>query len=512
LTALANPETAASLRAGNFVSSWPRVLRLLVLTVLFSAAAVYEAGNLKSLTTPEVWVHIRSGTWIWQNHAVPRTGLFSQYPSLAWNDSTWAFDALLGAAYRLLGLAAIPVVFMAMKAALAGLMFFLARALRARFWAAVFLSAVAQYVIWSLQPLPYVCSIFFLTIEIELLMSSRRTGSPRRLFWLPLIFAVWANFHVQFLLGLVLLGLFLISLCAESWLRGMGVSWLSSRIGPIPLIPASAAVALSTLATLATPYTFRLLPQAFHALYSDVAFEHFTELGSMSFRRPQEFALMLLLMMAFLALGRLRALELFELLMLSAGTAIAFRIQRDSWMVVLPAVAVLASGFLSRPNDDDSDRASAFKWGGAYVAGITVLVLVIAALRLPSRDVLMGRVNQNFPVKACDAIVANKLPAPLFNAYSWGSFVTWYLPQYPVIVDSRTEMYGDDNLAKYFDVVGGKGRLEDAPMVATAGTLLLERNSAIAKALTNLPRLRSQYRLVYSDEIASVFIPEKQKQ
>jgi len=221
---------------------------------------------------------------------------------------------------------------------------------------------------------------------------------------------------------------------------------------------------------------------------------------------------MLLLMMAFLALGRLRALELFELLMLSAGTAIAFRIQRDSWMVVLPAVAVLASGFLSRPNDDDSDRASAFKWGGAYVAGITVLVLVIAALRLPSRDVLMGRVNQNFPVKACDAIVANKLPAPLFNAYSWGSFVTWYLPQYPVIVDSRTEMYGDDNLAKYFDVVGGKGRLEDAPMVATAGTLLLERNSAIAKALTNLPRLRSQYRLVYSDEIASVFIPEKQKQ
>ena len=481
----------------------------MVLTVLFSAAALYEVGHLKSLATPEIWVHIRTGTWIWQNHAIPRTGLFSQYSNLPWHDSTWGFDALLGAAYGLLGLRAIPIMFMAMKAALAALTFLLARRSGASFWAAVALSTVAQYVMWSLQPLPYVFSILFLAVETDLLLSSRRTGSPRKLFWLPLIFVVWANLHVQFVAGLLLLALFLISLVLEGSLRRMGVSWLSSRIVPIPLMSAAIVVASSVVATLATPYFFRFLPRAFHALYSDVAFEHFAEMSSMRFRKPQEFALMLLVMVAFLALGRLRALALFELLMLCAGTAISFRIQRDSWMVVLPAIAMVAGGFLSRSSENGRLRGRGSKWDRAYVVAATALVLAIGALRLPSRDALMKKVSQTFPIKACDVILAKKLPPPLFNAYSWGSFVTWYLPQYPVIVDSRAELYGDDLLAKYFDVVGGKGRLEDAPMVADAGTLLLERNSAIAKALTNLPALRSQYKLIYEDDIASVFGPQK---
>ena len=54
----------------------------------------------------------------------------------------------------------------------------------------------------------------------------------------------------------------------------------------------------------------------------------------MSFRRPQEFAIMLLLMTAFLVLGRQRSLALFELLILVAGTLVAFRIQRDGWLAV----------------------------------------------------------------------------------------------------------------------------------------------------------------------------------
>jgi hypothetical protein len=90
--------------------------------------------------------------------------------------------------------------------------------------------------------------------------------------------------------------------------------------------------------------------------------------------------------------------------------------------------------------------------------------------------------------------------------------LTWYLPEYPVVVDSRVALYGDAVLTKYFDVVGGKERLDSDPLVARAGTLLLERNSAMAKALRNLPALSSQYRLVYSDEMANVFVPASKDQ
>lgn len=176
-------------------------LRVAVLVLVFSAGAVYESSHLSSLNTPEVWVHLRTGVWILENHAIPRTGLFPQYPGLRWDDSTWLFDQLLGIAYRTFGLRAIPLLLMTLKVAVALAAFWLARAGSAGFWQSVALSATAQYVIAGLRPLPYVLSILFLAAELGLLLSSCISGSMRRLCWLPLLFVVWANLHIQFDLG-----------------------------------------------------------------------------------------------------------------------------------------------------------------------------------------------------------------------------------------------------------------------------------------------------------------------
>jgi len=309
-----------------------------------------------------------------------------------------------------------------------------------------------------------------------------------------------------------LLAVFLIAYLVEYWLRSLNVSWLRLQIVRPPLMQVSAIAVVCLFVTFATPYGFRLLPDFLKSQYSDVAFVHFSEMASMSFRRPQDYVLMLLAMMAFLALGRKRSLEPFELLVLVAGTALAFRIQRDAWLVVLPAIAVLATISFSERHENEPQPMTVRTWEWGTVAAAAAVVLAIAAVRVPGRDALMDRIGQNLPVKACDYIVSNNLPGPLFNDYSWGSFLTWYLPEYPVVVDSRVEVYGNDVLTKYFDVVGGKERLDSDPMVARAGTLLLERNSAMAKALRNLPALSSQYRLVYSDEMANIFVPANQDQ
>jgi hypothetical protein len=321
------------------------------------------------------------------------------------------------------------------------------------------------------------------------------------------LFLVWANLHIQFVAGLVLLGLFLVASLVEHWLRALNVRWLSPRIVPLPLIQVSAIAVLCVLVTFATPYGFRLLPDFLKSQYSEVGFLHFSELASIGFRRPQDYVVMLLVMLAFLALGRRRSLELFELLVLLAGTAIAFRIQRDVWLAVLPAIAALSGTSVWQHHESETQRAAVSPWKLPAVAVATAMVLMIAGFRLPDHNALMNRIGQNFPVKACDYVASNKLSPPLFNEYSFGSFLTWYLPEYPVAVDSRVELYGDVILAKYFDVVGGKERLDSDPMVARAGTLLLQRNSAMAKALTNLPALKAQYRLMYRDELADVFVP-----
>src|SRR5262249_36191382 len=61
-------------------------LRVGLMVLLFSCAAVFEAIELKSLSTlsnSDNWGHLRTGIWIIQNHDVPRTGIFSQVPQLA---------------------------------------------------------------------------------------------------------------------------------------------------------------------------------------------------------------------------------------------------------------------------------------------------------------------------------------------------------------------------------------------------------------------------------------------
>ena len=491
--------------------SIPIILRVFVLVALFSAAAIYESTHVTAIDAPELWVHVRTGTWMLENHAVPRTGLFSQYSSLPWSDSSWGFDLALGIAYRLFGLRAIPIVLMTLKAALAITIFLLVRSAGRGFWKAVVASVIAQLLIPGLQPLPYVLSILFFAVELQWLMQSRYSGSLRRLWWLPPLFVLWANLHIQFVAGLFLLTLFLISLLVECWLRALDVSWLSERVRPLPLGPVCVIALLSVSATLANPYGWRLIANAVTALYSDVAFKFFSEMSALSFRHAQEYALMLLIMANFLALGRQRSLSLFEMLILLATTVLGFRIQRDAWMAVLTAIIVLSYTIaVDRGETEPLGKLRVREWGTAV--GLAFLLFMVSAARLPGRDALMASVSQNYPVKACDFILAQKLPGPLFHEYSWGSFLTWYAPQYPVVVDSRVEMYGSKLLTEYFEVVGGKERLDEHPMVANAGTLLLEKDSAMAKALLNLPGLKSQYRLVYTDDISRVFVPVRIEQ
>jgi hypothetical protein len=481
-------------------------VRLLALTILFSAAAVYEGVHLPSLVAPDVWVHLRTGIWILQNHSVPHTGLFSQYSNQSWIDSSWLFDVVLAGAYHLFGLRAIPILLMLLKALLALVTFVLARAGRVNFWAAIVLSAIAQYVIPDLQPLPYVFSILFFAIELYLMLRSRETGAVRCLYWLPLLFVFWANLHIQFVTGLVLLALFLGVLAFEHSLCTLGVGGVVDEIPTLSLRKVGAIGLLSFLGTFATPYTFHLLPAVSKTLYSDVSFEYFSEMSAMSFRRPQEYVLMLMAMAAFLALGRRRSFEPFKLIILVAGTAVGFRFQRDAWMAILPAIAVLSYGLAAKQGESESPRIKDRQREGIWAASLAVAVLMIAGARLPDQNALMSKISQSFPMKACDYIRDNRLPQPLFNTYTWGGFLTWYMPQYPVAVDNRVELYGDETLISYFKVISGKEPLDSDPTLAQAGTLLLDEQSAMAKALKTLPALSSQYRLVYNDDVASVFV------
>jgi hypothetical protein len=482
-------------------------VRVLALAVTFAAAAAYEALQLSALTDRDIWWHLRTGLWILQNHAIPHSGLFSQSASLPWIDSSWGFDVLVAASYRLFGLAGLPIFLMLLQVAVAIGFFVLARGGGRRFWTAVILAAVAQYSIAPMHPNPALCSLALLACELALLLEVRRGGNTRALFWLPLLFAIWVNLDRQFSYGLLVLALFCVAIVVERLCRQSGIKWLETRLPEIHLSRLGFAAGLSLLATFFSPYTYHLYSLLWQSATNSAADRFFAELHSLRFHRPQDYLLMLLVMTVFFALGRGRSRDLFLLSLMVVSAVVSFRWQRDAWLVVVVAVGVIGNVFADR----EAAEASPRRWRAELpaTAALVVIALVAVTMRLPHGEnapsTLWSKVEASFPVRACDDIRQNHLPQPLFNSYSWGGFLTWYLPEYPVLIDGRTDLYGDAVNLPYFQVMGAEIPLESYPGFAQAQTFLLEADSPMAAALATLPA----FRVAYKDSQAVVLVREE---
>jgi len=479
-------------------------LRIVVLAGVFTGVALYQAARLSALTDPDIWWHLRTGTWILQNHAVPHDGLFSQSASLNWVDSSWGFDLLVAAAVKALGLRGLPILRVVLQVAIAAALFLLARGTRKNFWSATILAAVTQYCISGLEPRRALVSILFFAVSLALLLHSRRSGQIRPLLWLPLLFLIWANLDRQFVYGLLALALFCATAIVEHLGRRSGSAWFESHRPTLPLGVSAAVSGACVLATLASPYTYHLHELIWQGATSTAVDYYLPELHGMRFRQPQDYLLMLLAMAAFLVLGRRRSRDLFQVSLLVVCSAVSFRLQRDTWLVALVAVGIIANAM---PIDDHEEAQQpvrpAWRWEKLLTAALILAALAVSALQLPAQyEVLMTRVGQSFPVRAGDYIRQNRLPQPLFNTYAWGGFLTWYLPEYPVVIDGRVDLYRDANNLPYFKLTQAEIPLESHPGFAQAQTFLLEAKSPITEALATLPG----FRVAYRDDLACVLV------
>lgn len=468
-------------------------IRISGLVLLFTVAAAMEAMQLSSLSAPansDVWWHLSSGLWMVQNHALPRTGIFSQAAGTAWIASSWLYDGVLALSYKGIGLRSIPILLMGLRMALAIVALLLAGGLRRNFWPAVALAAAAQYILGSVPPGPAYFSMLFFAVELLLLLESGRRHRLQLLYWLPGLMLIWANVDPQFVIGVGLLLLFLASLVCERYLFS---GTRSLEIGGVAKI-----VGVALVCTMLTPYFYRPYAVFWGVTFSPANF-YLPDFRALGFRQPQDYVLLLLAMAAFLALGLRRSRDVFSIALLAACIAAAFYSRRDAWLITLAAVAVIGEAC-----GEDREQASEKTWkceGWIAVAVSVALLLISGWIRIPHSDQgLMARVRQSYPVAACDAIRQQNLSQPLFNAYEWGGFVTWYLPQYAVAIDGRNDLYGPEVITEYSKMMNADIPYTQYAAVNGAQTILLPKRAIMADALSSLPI----FRVAYSDDVAIV--------
>jgi hypothetical protein len=281
---------------------WAQVL---VLAALYSFPA-FLCLHFADARDPDVWWHLRVGEWILQNGAVPHTDPFSMFGAgKPWVAYSWLFELLIYQLFRWLGLAGLVVYTTGMVVCIAVVLHRLIRRLQSDFSLGVLLTAVASYSLIPLYtPRPWQFTILLFALELDLLLQARKNGRMRLLLWLPLLFALWANVHIQFINGLVVLAI----AAAESMLAAR---WnvIQTRLRPGWLCGISLAC---VLATLVNPYGWRIYQVAYGLATQTGVLDKITELSAMPFRGIHNWCVLLLAFGAVGVLARARRFALFD--------------------------------------------------------------------------------------------------------------------------------------------------------------------------------------------------------
>jgi hypothetical protein len=348
---------------------------------------------------------------------------------------------------------------------------------------------------------PWLVSVL-LSIWVLHAVLALREGTGR--WWvclLPVVFALWANLHIQFVYGLFLLGLGCVAPVVDHLLGLNQPDGSARRLGTAAWWRLVALTGACTAATLLTPYHVRLYGVVFEVASIPAFYRYVDELTAPNFRGPSDWTGLVLLGAAVFALGRLTRRSAFEVLLLAAAAAFVFRAKRDLWFVAVAAVAVLALAFPARP----VPRVR-LPWDLAALLGVGLAGAVFLGWRsFASESKLEAVVRYTYPVDAVAFLRQHHYPGPLYNDFGWGGYLVWNLPELPVLIDGRGNLYGDEGLRESIRTSAGFPGWHDSPGLVAANVLLVNHRTPLAELLFLDPR----YRLAYEDPlgVAAVFVP-----
>lgn len=435
---------------------------------------------------------IQTAAWILAHHAFPHTDPFSRTKAGApWQAYSWLFGLILLKLYQWFGLAGFVAYTSAMSVAITGAIWRLVSRVQPDFMKSAALTAAAVVCISrDFTPRSWLFSILFFAIELNILLEYRRKRRWKILLWLLPVYAVWANVHIQFIDGLLVLGIAACEPLLARWFRwgedtgDAGTLWL--------MLAGCAAAAL------ANPYGAGIYGAAWTMGSQPGVLGTVTEMHALAFRSPGDYLLLFLALAAAALLFRREQPAPFDTLLLAMAAALSFRSQRDAWLLAIVAVELVARAL--RAEDAPAQARPKWTWGVTVAAGAAAIAAGAAGMQV-SQARLETLQAENLPVGAVRAVLDRHYAGPLFNDYDWGGFLIWKLG-WPVTIDGRAGLYGDKEIARSIQTWTGEPGWSDDPELETAGVVI----APVDAALTQLLRMDGHFRLVYEDKVAAVFV------
>jgi hypothetical protein len=468
--------------------------------IVVTFALIFSVGARLRIDT-DVWWHLRVGDYILEHGFIRHDSFSHTVAGAAWIDHSWGAEVLSQLAWRAGGYGALELVTGLLALGGAVLVYRMSPGgVYLRCAAAGYASLTAS-VFWS--PRPQMVSYLLTALVLYVLFLCRHR--QRDVLWtLPLILLVWANLHGGFAIGLLLIA-------------GTLAGELLERVVPLDdrghvdrptLLRLGLVGGLSLGAVCINPYGPRLLAVPFETANGSFA-RLIEEWGppDLHHRSFWPFAGMVVLLLLSIGASPKR-LGWSDGLLCGSMLLLALSAARNISMFAVVATPVLAY-HLAAWFQERGWKVRTLGRASAPIALVNI-VLISFALGIAVRSVsasfrdaeLETAKRAELPVDAVAYLREQGVRGQLFNTYDWGGYVIHALPDVPVFVDGRSDLYGADFLYKPYLFIAGGGPGWEAHLDSyRVGTVLVRRTDGLAKVLGESRSWRS----AYSDDLAIVF-------
>jgi hypothetical protein len=485
---------------------------LWVITVIIG---VFVFVNTQPIRPNDFWWHMAIGREIIVTNNIPIVDEYSftmggeLYPSY---QMFWLSEVALYQIYSLGGAALVIFIHSLIITAAYALLLLLCRKIsnswRIASLATLFAVALGLFN-WAVRPqtISYLLGVLFLLA----IFSFRRSQKYRWLLIFPLGMLVWVNSHGSFIIGLLLIGLWLGD---EVWniffakfkqeedlsvknfwvaLLTLGVTLLVCLINPRGF-----GIVDYVLSLTGNPVVQNLVPEwappTFDTDYGRVFLIGFllsSLVLALSAKRPNFYQTATFITFAILGLMTTRGVIWFGI-------------------VMAPVLADLFPSVISRPSTDQAERPSRLgkKWINITILSLVVLIALISLpwfkeyLPFPQKKV--GLVFQETPVEATEFLLSEQPPGELFNDMGYGSYLIWAAqPDYRVFIDPRIELYPSEIWLDYVALINALPGWEELLEEYKIHTLMLNPNSQ--EPLIDVLEASSSWSLIFSDHSTVIY-------
>jgi hypothetical protein len=473
----------------------------IVILAVALGGVMFALTVTKGVQDPDYFWHLTTGKLIAQTGRVPSVDPFSfTWFGQPWTPHEWLSELLIFRLVDAFGRIGALLVFGLFPPAIFGV---LAAALT-RHGARV-LAIGLPFALGAFALIPYVTlrpqAISWLLLAVLLWLLLEATADhPRRFLLLVPLFALWANLHGLYVVGLGVAGIYLIftlaGRTAMSPARGWAIGGMAAAIGASMLTPAGPIGIL---------YPLRYVQPG------DWGLANIQEWQSPNFHEPAHLAFLALIVAVGLNAGRRTPGWLVALSWIGIGLGLAAL--RNVPVAVVLCMPTLVLGLEARLRERTAGQTRR-PTPPSRALGRRVMELITAlAIAIGSFAVLVPRdmnaaidtdLAERFPIAGVDRLLALQPHANVFAEYGWGGYVISRI--YPagghVFVDGRNDMYPQRVLKDYTAILSadpGWAALADRYKVEA---MLLRPETT----LTRGPAVAAGWCEVYRDPVQVLYL------